>query len=292
MAARGKRGWERALVTGASGGIGAAYARALAAEGTHLVLVARNVERLEKLANECRTDHGVEVEVLPADLADQRQLAHVESRLSGSPRLDLLINNAGIGTFGAFHQQAVTDELREIDLNVGALVRLTHAAIASMTRNGSGTVLNLSSIMALAPFPGSATYAASKAFVASFSEALHEELRGTGVTVTAAMPGIVRTEFIEHSNAHHLDGVPGFAKLKPELVTQATLRAARKGKAVSIPGVGYRIMAAMVGATPRAVLRRFSGVSARSKFGALHGGPAPVQTAPQIDKLYPTKETL
>ncbi|WP_353374637.1 SDR family NAD(P)-dependent oxidoreductase [Mycobacterium sp.] len=86
-----------------------------------------------------------------------------------------------MGTFAAFHQQAVTDELREIDLNVGVLVRLTHAAIASMTRHGSGTVLNMSSIMALAPFPGSATYAASKAFVSSFSEALHEELRGTGV---------------------------------------------------------------------------------------------------------------
>ena len=281
MAARGKRGWERALVTGASGGIGTAYARALAAEGTHLVLVARNVERLEKLAQECRTDHGVEVEVLPADLSDQRQLAHVESRLSGSPRLDLLVNNAGIGTFGAFHQQAVIDELREIDLNVGALVRLTHAAVASMTRHGSGTVLNLSSIMALAPFPGSATYAASKAFVTSFSEALHEELRGTGVTVTAAMPGIVQHRVHENTPTRTtLTAVPGFAKLKPELVAQATLRAARKGKAVSIPGFGYRIMAAMVGATPRALLRRFSGVSARGKFGALHGGSAPLKAAP------------
>ena len=281
MAVRSKRGWDRAMVTGASAGIGTAYARELAARGTNLVLVARNVERLEKLAQECRTDHGVDVEVLPADLSDQRQLAHVESRLFGSPRLDLLVNTAGIGTFGAFHQHAVTDELREIDLNVGALVRLTHAAIAGMTRYGSGTILNMSSIMALAPFPGSATYAASKAFVTSFSEALHEELRGTGVTVTAAMPGIVHTEFMEHANAHHLDGLPGFAKLKPELVAQATLRAARKGKAVSIPGFGYRIMAAMVGATPRAVLRRFSGVSARGKFGALHGGHAPLKAAPQ-----------
>src|SRR5260370_41065880 len=99
MGARGRRGLERALVTGASGGIGTAYARALAAEGTHLVLVARNVERLEKLAQECRTDHGVEVEGLPADLSDQRQLAHVESRLFGSPRLDLPGNTARHGAF-------------------------------------------------------------------------------------------------------------------------------------------------------------------------------------------------
>ena len=268
---RAARGWERALVTGASTGIGAAYARALAAEGTHLVLVARNVARLEKLANECRAAHGVEVEVLPADLCVPCQLANVESRLFGSPRLDLLVNNAGNGTFGSFCEHDVADELREIDLNVGALVRLTHAAIASMVHHGSGSVLNMSSIMALAPFPGSATYAASKAFVVSFSEALHEELRGTGVTVTAALPGTVQTEFMENANAHHLDDLPGFAKLTPELVARAALRAARKGKAVSIPGLGYRIMAVMVGATPRALLRRFSGVSARGKFGALHG---------------------
>jgi uncharacterized protein len=269
--ARGKRGWERALVTGASGGIGTAYARALAAQGTHLVLVARNVELLEKLAQECRTDYNVDVEVLPADLSDPQQVAYVERRLFDSPRLDLVVNNAGIGTFGAFHEHAVGAELRQIDVNVGALVRLTHAGIASMTRHGSGTILNMSSIMALAPFPGSATYAASKAFVSSFSEALHEELRGTGVTVTAALPGIVQTEFMERADAHHLDGVPGFASLKPEFVARATLRAARQGKAVSIPGLGYRIMAAMVGATPRALLRRFNAVSARGKYGALHG---------------------
>src|SRR5258705_10241529 len=104
MATRAKRSWERALVTGASAGIGTAYARALAAQGTNLVLVARNVERLEKLAQQLRTDHGVDVEVLAADLSDPGQLALVEDRLSGSPRLDLVINNAGMGTFGAFHQ--------------------------------------------------------------------------------------------------------------------------------------------------------------------------------------------
>jgi short-subunit dehydrogenase len=269
MAVRTKRGWDRALVTGASAGIGAAYARALAAQGTALVLVARDAERLEKLAQACRADYDVDVEVLPADLSDERQLAQVESRLFGSPRLDLLINNAGIGAFGAFHKHAVDAHLREIDLNITALVRLTHAGIAAMGRYGAGTILNLSSIMALAPFPGSATYAASKAFVSSFSEALHEELRGTGVSVTAALPGIVRTEFMERADAHHLDGVPGFASLTPEFVAQVTLRAARKGKAVAIPGFGYRFAAALVGATPRAVLRRFNGVSARGRFGAL-----------------------
>jgi hypothetical protein len=269
MAAQAKRGWERALVTGASAGIGSAYARALAAQGTNLVVVARNVEKLEKLAQECRTDHNVEVELLPADLSDPRQVDRVASRLLDAPRIDLLVNNAGIGTFGVFHNHEAVAALREIDLNIRALVRLTHAGIATMTRHGAGTILNVSSLMALGPFPGSATYAASKAFVTSFSEALHEELRGTGVTVTVAMPGLVQTEFMDNADAHHLDGVAGFVKLKPESVAQASLRAARKGKAVSIPGAGYRIAAALVGGTPRAVLRRFNGVSARSRFGAL-----------------------
>jgi short-subunit dehydrogenase len=271
MAPPRQRDWERALVTGASAGIGSAYARVLAAHGTHLVLVARSIERLEKLAQECRSDYGVEVEVLPADLCDPRQLANVESRLFGSPRLDLLVNNAGNGTFGSFCEHDVADELREIDLNVGALVRLTHAALASMVHHGSGSVLNMSSIVALAPFPGSATYAATKAFVLSFSEALHEELRDTGVTVTAALPGFVQTEFMENANAHHLDDLPGFAKLTPELVARATLRAARKGKAVSIPGLGYRIMAVILDATPRRPVRRLMGAMARGKSGALHG---------------------
>ena len=119
MAAPRKRDWERALVTGASAGIGSAYARALAADGTHLVLVARSIERLEKLAQECQSGYGVEVEVLPADLADEALRLQVERRLTTSPRIDLLVNNAGIGTFGSFHRQPVSDELREIDLNMG-----------------------------------------------------------------------------------------------------------------------------------------------------------------------------
>ncbi|MCW2557923.1 MAG: short-chain dehydrogenase [Mycobacterium sp.] len=269
MGGRTKPYWERALVTGASAGIGTAYARELAMQGTNLVLVARNVERLEKLSQELRTDHGVDVEVLAADLSDPRQLTNVEDRLSRSPRPDLVVNNAGMGTFGAFHRHAIDDEVHEIALNVVALVRLTHVAAASMARHGSGTILNVASIMALAPFPGSATYAASKAFVSSFSEALHEELRGTGVTVTVALPGIVATKFMERADANHLEGVPEFAKLTPEFVAKATLRAARKGRATSVPGFGYRIAAVVIGATPRAVLRRLNGVTAHSGVGPL-----------------------
>ena len=264
MAVRRRRSWERGLVTGASSGIGTAYALRLAAEGTHLVLVARDHERLEELAQRCRRDHGVDVEVLVADLSDEYQLARVEHRLSASPRIDLLVNNAGIGTFGAFHKLPLSGELREINLNIGVLVRLAHAAVRSMTENGSGAVLNVSSIMALQPSPGSATYAASKAFVTSFSEALHEEVRGTPVSVTAVMPGMVRTGFMEHSGAaHHLDAVPAFARLSPDHVAKDSLRAARKGKALSIPGRGYKLMAAMLAATPRGLVRRFAGIAAK-----------------------------
>jgi short-subunit dehydrogenase len=236
----------------------------LAARGTHLILVARDQRRLNEVAEECRRDHGVDVEVLAADLADDEQARRVEKRLSATPRVDLLINNAGIGTFGTFRSLPLDGELRQLDLNVRALVRLAHAAVKSMSEHGSGAVLNVSSIMALQPSPGSAIYAATKAFVTNFSEALHEEARGTGVSVTAVMPGVVRTEFMRNAGGpHRLDGLPSFAWLTSDNVVETSLRAAHKGKAISVPGLLYRITAAFIGVTPPGVVRRFAGVSAR-----------------------------
>jgi short-subunit dehydrogenase len=236
----------------------------LAAQGTHLILVARDQRRLNEVAEECRRDHGVDVEVLAADLADDEQAKRVEKRLSATPRVDLLINNAGIGTFGTFRSLPLDGELRQLDLNVRALVRLAHAAVKFMSEHGSGTVLNVSSIMALQPSPGSAIYAATKAFVTNFSEALHEEARGTGVSVTAVMPGVIRTEFMRNAgDPHRLDSLPSFAWLTSDNVVETSLRAAHNGKAISVPGLLYRLTAAFIGVTPPGVLRRFAGVSAR-----------------------------
>jgi uncharacterized protein len=257
--------WKRALVTGASSGIGNAFARQLAAEGTNLVLVARDERRLEDLAQQLRQENSVNVEVLVADLSDDEQVSHVEKRLSVSPPIDLLINNAGLGTFGTFRQLPLGGELQQIDVNIRAVLRLAHAALAYMSSYGNGTVLNMSSTTGLQPFPGSATYAATKAFVTSFSESLHEEARGTGVNVTAVVPGSVRTEFAERAGkAEEFGRLPAFMFLSPEKVARDGLRGARRGRALVVPGVGYKMMVAFMSMAPRGVVRRFGAVMGKS----------------------------
>ena len=188
--------WERALVTGASGGIGEAFARQLARAGTHLVLVARSTDKLEALAEELRTNGAVRIDVLAADLADVDQLAKVEQRVASVDLpIDLLINNAGYGCNDKFVDIRVEAEEAEIRVNVIALMRLCHAAATRMPATGGGGILNVSSVAAFQPAPESANYSATKAYVTSFSQSLHDELKGQGVTVTVLHPGLTRTEF-------------------------------------------------------------------------------------------------
>ncbi len=182
-----------ALVTGASAGIGAAFAEALAREQYDLVLVARRADRLEELAKRLRDARGVAIEVLAADLTDGAGLARVVARVEEGPP-DLLVNNAGHGSFGNFAELDIDREVGEIQLNVVALVRLTRAALPGMIRRGHGAIINVSSMAGFQPMPFNATYGATKAFVNSFTEALHEELRGTGVRVQALCPGFTRTD--------------------------------------------------------------------------------------------------
>ena len=256
--------WERALVTGASAGIGEAFARRLAAEGTALVLVARDKQRLQALADELEAANAVEVEVLAADLADPDGAAAVAERISAKPTIDLVVNNAGIGSKGEFADLPLDGELRLVDVNISALMRLTQVAIGQMTRRGAGNVINVSSMSGLQPVPSMATYGATKAFVNSFTDALHEETRGTGVTITAVMPGFVRTEFQERTgNPDGFPQVPKLMWLTPEQVASDALDAARKGRADCVPGRGYRLASVLMGVTPRSVLRRFSGATAK-----------------------------
>ena len=168
--------WPLALVTGASSGIGRAIAVQLAADGSDLIVVARRRDRLEALAEELRSAHGVKVDVLVADVTDPEQLAVVEERLrSGAPAVDLLVNNAGRGGQGPFAELPIDYQEGQIRLNVLAPVRLTHAALQQMLPRRSGGVLNVSSIAGLQPMPNVATYAATKAYLSNFSHALHEE---------------------------------------------------------------------------------------------------------------------
>jgi short-subunit dehydrogenase len=240
-----------ALVTGASAGIGTVFAQRLAADGYDLVLVARDRERLEKLAAELPTD----AEVLAADLTDAADLQRVEARCAAG--LDVLVNNAGFGTAGDFAELDVDGEEREIRLNVLALMRLTHAAVNPMVARGSGGILNVSSLAGYQPGPWNATYAATKAFVSSFTQAVHEEVKGKGVTVTLLCPGFTRTEFQERAGLRS-EGGPAFLWQGPEPVVDAGLRALRRRSAVAVPGWHNRVAAVFSQVVPQSFSRQVS----------------------------------
>ena len=248
------------MVTGASSGIGEAVTRRLAAAGVPVVVVARRADRLRALAAELPG-----IEVLVADLESVDGLAEVAARLTSADRtIDLLVNNAGFGTSGPVASMDPDRTGREIDLNVKALVRLTQAALPGMLARRRGWVLNVSSVAAYQPVPDLAVYAATKAFVSSFTEALHEELRGTGVHATALCPGLTPTEFTSVSRADaKADRVPGFAHTSADQVAAEGLAAAARGVAVSVPGIVYKTMVGMVDVAPRAVVRRLAGLFTR-----------------------------
>lgn len=245
--------WRTALVTGASSGIGRECARLLAGRGLDVVAVARRRAELEALADEVGS-----VEVLTADLTEPADLRAVERRIGDPQRpIDLVVNNAGTGGHGVFQELAIDRQEAQVRLNVLAVMRLSHAALAAMVPRGRGGLLNVSSVASFQPLPGTATYAAGKAFVTSLSEALHEQVRGSGVHVTALCPGFTRTEF-HGAGGVDRDGIPGFAWLSAADVAAAGLTAVARNQAVCIPGWGYRALVAGERLMPRAALRRLT----------------------------------
>jgi short-subunit dehydrogenase len=244
------------MVTGASSGIGATMAAQLARRGSDLVLVARREERLQALAVDLRARHGCEVEVIVADLGAGPDLARVEGRLEDEGRpVDLLVNSAGFGTRGSFASLPVDEEEQELRVNVLAAVRLTRAALPGMIRRGRAGIINVSSIAGLQPIPYWATYSASKAYLTSFSLSVHEEVKSSGVTVLALMPGFTRTEFQLRENLG-LHGIPGPLWMSAEDVCSAALTAVARGRATCVPGVRYRLIAAAARLTPWWIGRR------------------------------------
>jgi uncharacterized protein len=252
----------RALVTGASSGLGAEFARQLSGRGADLVLVARRTERLEALAAELATD----AEVLGADLEEADDLARVEARLrSEDGPVDLLVNNAGFGAYGAFAHLPIERQAAMVAVNVAALTRLSHAAAERSVERGSGGIINVGSIAGFQPDPHAAVYGASKAFVRSFTEALHEELAGTGVRVMLLAPGVVQTEFQEVAD---IDVVGAdWVTMTAEPVVRTALRDFTRGRAVSVPGRVNQVAALGSEVTPAAVTRRVSGVLHRYLAG-------------------------
>lgn len=247
----------RALVTGASSGIGREIARELARAGHPLVLTARRADALEALAGELRRTHGVEVQVLPADLAAadgaDRLVADLQAR-----QLDIgvLVNNAGFGVFGRHldNEPAAEDEMLQV--NIRSLTRLTRWLLPAMVHAGAGRVLNVASTASFQPGPYMAVYYATKAYVLSYSEALAEELRGTGVTVTALCPGPTASGFQDKAAMHdsalvHDRRLPTAAE-----VAAFGVRAMRGGRRVAVPGWRNRLLAFSVRLTPRAWVTR------------------------------------
>lgn len=239
--------FERALVTGASSGLGAAFARALVRRGTAVTLVARRRERLEALAREL----GTAAEVLVADLDTEVGVRAVEDRLARAD-IDLLVNNAGFGTGGPFTRADVEAEASMLRVHLLATVRLMRAALPSMASRGRGAVINVASLGGLTPsFPLNATYGASKAYLVSLSESVNAELRGTGVTVQALCPGFTHTEF--HKSPNKMKGTPAFMWMQVEPVVEASLAAVGK-RVVVVPGFANRLVAMLVRLTPRALV--------------------------------------
>ncbi|WP_376795773.1 SDR family NAD(P)-dependent oxidoreductase [Thermogemmatispora sp.] len=247
-----------ALITGASSGIGLAFAQALAARGMHLVLVARSEERLRRLAAELHQRHGVRTEVVALDLSREgaaTQLAQaVQER---GLAIDLLINNAGFGTYGPFDEQAAEREHEEIMLNVAALVDLTHRLLPPMLARGEGAIINLASLAAFLPIPHMAVYAATKAFVLSFSQALWAEYRRRGLRVVAVCPGPVATNFFAVMGTSQ-EGMPGLI-LAPEQVVAASLHALERGRSQVVPGLLNKLMAFSTRLVPRTLGARVAG---------------------------------
>jgi short-subunit dehydrogenase len=248
-----------ALVTGATAGIGAAFLRRLATDGYDLVLVARDAGRLDAAVADLATK-GTKAEALRADLATDDGIAAVEERLADRERpVDLLVNNAGFGHRGRFLSVPVADELAMVKVHVEAVLRLTAAALPWMVERGTGGVVNVASVAAFFP---RGTYGASKAWVVSFSQAVRQDVAGSGVRVLALCPGFVHTEFHDRAGMD-MSGVKPFLWLDADDVVDTALHDLRAGRAVSVPGRQYKAIVAAGSLVPRNLAARLASRAGR-----------------------------
>jgi uncharacterized protein len=246
-----RRGW--AIVTGASGGTGAAFTKSLAQRGHSVLAVARRIEPLVRMADELKKD-GALVETLAVDLATAEGVRTVVERAHALGDIEFLVNNAGLSTSGHFLDQSADKELQSIRLNVEALYTLTREIVPAMVERKSGGILNLASIVAFQAIPYWTTYAATKAFVLAFGEGLAYELRDSGVRVVTVCPGFTKTGLYADS------GVPGMAGrllpfATPEEVVRVALAAYDAGRVVRVVGLTNRLLALSGALTPRFILR-------------------------------------
>lgn len=246
-----------ALITGATAGIGAEFARQVAARGDDVVLVARDRARLQAVADELSARHRVRCEVLVADLSDRAALRTVEERLTDPVRpVDLLVNSAGFGVNQLFVGGDLDAEQAMLDVLVTAVMRLTHAALPGMIARGTGGVVNVSSV---AGFIAGGTYSAAKSWVTVFSESVDRQVSHTGVTVMALCPGFTHTEFHQRGGMD-VSHLPDWMWLEATDLVSAALADFRRGRAVSVPGAQYKVITTLARVLPRPLVRRLSGV--------------------------------
>jgi short-subunit dehydrogenase len=252
-----------ALITGSTAGLGAAFARRLAALGHNLVLVARDTERLRTQATELHDRHGIEAEVLTADLSTDEGIEAVATRLSDRRHpVDLLVNNAGFGNKGRYLEVPVADELRMLKVHCEAVLRLTTAAVAGMKERGRGGVINVASVAAFVP---RGTYGASKAWVVQFTQGAARDVAADGVRMMALCPGFVRTEFHERAGMG-TDNIPGWMWLDADKVVTAALADLSRGRTVSIPDPRYKTLMGLTKLVPRNLIGGVSSQAGR-KYG-------------------------
>ncbi len=249
-----------ALVTGASSGIGESIARELARRGHGVTLVARREERLTALATDLAATYGIRTEAVAADLADPEARDALEAKVDGLGLIvEVLVNNAGFGGFGEFAEQDRAREIGMIRLNVEALVDLEARYLPAMVARGRGAVINLASTAAFQPLPDNATYAATKAFVLSHGEAVHEELRGSGVTVSTICPGPVKTEFAEVAGIGGAEErTPSIVWMTPEQIAESAVEAAERGQRAVVPGALNRATSIVGQHSPRGIAMRLT----------------------------------
>ncbi len=245
-----------ALVTGASSGIGATFARALAARGYDLVLVARRRARLEALGRELEAAHGIHAEALAADLTTDAGIQPVEDRIATAESLDLLVNNAGFGTLGRFWEADLESQSKMHRLHVLATMRLCHAALKRMVPVNRGAIINVSSVAGFATSPGSVSYGATKAWMNRFTEGLYMELAsaGSAVRIEALCPGFVYSEFHDVMGAER-GVIPAWLWSRPEDVVAAALRGLKRGELFVVPGWPYKLLVGLLGVIPGFVFR-------------------------------------
>jgi short-subunit dehydrogenase len=246
-----------AVITGPTSGIGLAYAQELAREGYELLLVGRNEIKLKQL----QLDLNAKSEIFVADLSVQAEILRVGSHLEGLKQIDLLVNNAGFGSSLPFSQNSLAEEIEQMEILMKAVMVLTHATLPKLIKQNSGIILNISSVAAWVP---TGTYAAAKSWVTAFTESISAELKGSKVQVTAVAPGFTKTKFFDRSQMKD-DDVPNWLWLTPEQVAKESLKDARSGQLISIPGAQYKAMSTVTRSLPRPLVRFFSHEFARKQ---------------------------